>query len=205
MRLGDEIFVAYDGDFYRVDRSFVDRIDAAILRIPMSSPSLPCYDGGAEPAYIDKIRSERAADFAVLDRALLRVEGESPVEACDIISRSGALVHLKRKGKSSVFSHLCFQAAASCSLLRSSPDAQDQLVELVGNSGAPPALASDIKGSLEGISGGSGIEVVFGLLGKWGSRTLQHLPLLSKIALAHTVRRTDQMGFHSTALLVDRC
>jgi uncharacterized protein (TIGR04141 family) len=43
------------------------------------------------------------------------------IEASDLISQSGALVHLKLKGKSSVLSHLFLQAANSCELLRRSP------------------------------------------------------------------------------------
>jgi hypothetical protein len=60
------------------------------------------------------------------------------------VSRSGALVHLKRKGKSSVLSHLFLQAANSCELLRRSARARDELGRLVRAKGCSPTLVDDI-------------------------------------------------------------
>lgn len=165
---------------------------------------MPCYDGGTEPEYIQKLRSDPGDHFAVLDRSYLFVEGESAVEACDAISRDGALIHLKRKGKASPFSHLCFQASSSCALLRWSSSAQDQLLNFVRSSGASSIAIGEIEQSIERIARGDA-EVVFGLLGKWGTRTLRHLPLLSKISLTQSVRRINELGFRPRGQLIDRC
>ena len=69
-------------------------------------------------------------DFILLDRALIELPGEYGVEVSDLVSSSGALIHVKRKGKSSVLSHLFLQAANSCELLRRSPPARDQFMTL---------------------------------------------------------------------------
>lgn len=205
LHVGQEVYVVNDGDFYVVDPTFVERVDAAMNDVHLSDISLPCYGGGTEPQYIEKLRHGHGSDFAVVDRALLYVDGETPVEACDVVSRSGALIHLKRKGRSSVFSHLCFQASSSCVLLKASQAAQDQLLTLATSSGARGDLIRDVSSNLDPIRVGGGVEVVFGLLGKWGTRTLRDLPLVSKVSLSQSVRRITQLGFRPTALLIDRC
>lgn len=200
-----ENFVAYDGDFYRVDRSFIERIDAEIESVSLSTLALPCYQGGSEGSYTDRLRNEYPGEFAVLDRALIRLPGESPVEACDLIDREVRLVHLKRKGKSSVFSHLCFQASNSCQLLRRSEEAREQLVSLVRESGAASTLVDEALGRLAALGQSAEFEVVFGILGKWANRGLKNLPLHSKISLMQTVRRVTELGFVAKAALVDVC
>jgi hypothetical protein len=52
------------------------------------------------------VAANQPADFVSLDTELVRLDGESPFEGADLVHRSGALVHVKRKGRSSALSYL---------------------------------------------------------------------------------------------------
>jgi hypothetical protein len=95
-----ELYVVCDGDFYRVDRTFVQRIDDELCRLPESDLALPCYRGGTEGSYNQSVGHADPDRFAVLDRSLIQLPDETGIEPCDLVGASGALVHVKRKGKS---------------------------------------------------------------------------------------------------------
>jgi uncharacterized protein (TIGR04141 family) len=195
-------YIAYDGDFYKVDRSFVERIDTELNELPTSSIHFPPYKGETEPKYTDRIRDDHKRDFVVLDRALIRVEGEAGIEASDLVSESGALIHLKRKGKSSVLSHLFLQAANSCELLRRSPQAQVLLRELVHEKSEYAALTDTICAAHDEMLAGKGLEVVFAFLGNWHGRTITSLPLFSRISLVQESRKVSGLGFYPSVALI---
>jgi uncharacterized protein (TIGR04141 family) len=115
-------------------------------------------------------------------------------------------VHVKRKGKSSVLSHLFLQAVNSCDALRWSPEARAQLREMIKAHAASPTLAASALqavGRLEG--GGHDIEVVFAFLGDWRQRTITSLPLFSRVSLVQAARRIGQLGYQPSVKLVDIC
>jgi uncharacterized protein (TIGR04141 family) len=203
MVLNGEQFLAYDGDFYRVEKTFVQRIDGELLQLPVSRVVFPAYSGQTEPQYIELIREEYPEDFVVLDRQLIQLEGESGVEASDLVSRGGALIHLKRKGKSSMLSHLFLQVANSCELLRRSPQARAQFVELVRERSESSELAEAIAQTHSVKLPGRGLEVVFGFLGDWRGRSITSLPLFSRISLVQESRKVANLGYEPSVALID--
>lgn len=201
--IGDEQYLAYDGDFYRVNRSFVQSIDGELERLEMSSITFPVYGGETEPVYIEKIRTEDSDRFVILDRKLIRLDNEAGIETSDLVSRSGALIHLKRKGKSSTLSHLFLQAANSCELLRRSVAARRLLEEMVRANSASIGLSAEIIQVHTAKLAGNGVEVVFGFLGDWHGRSITSLPLFSRISLVLESRRVEGLGFKPTIALID--
>ncbi len=202
MEFGSEQFLAYDGDFYQVDRSFVQRIDNELSQLEHSTLDFPPYSGGTEPDYADYVGTDRADQFVVLDRTLIRIEGESGIEASDLVARSGALIHLKRKGKSSKLSHLFLQVANSCELLRRSSVARSALSELINSKARSQALAEQIREAHESMLPGEGLEVVFAFLGEWRKRTVTSLPLFSRISLVQESRKVANLGYRPTVALI---
>jgi uncharacterized protein (TIGR04141 family) len=203
LRIEDRDFIAYDGDFYEVNSSFVENINDELKRIPNSSLRYPPYRGETEPMYNSMVGRDYPKDFIELDRALIEMPGEYGVEASDLVAASGALVHIKRKGKSSTLSHLFLQAANSCELLRHAPEAWSQVrimmehrardVDIAAKAATAQAIAEQRR---------EGIEVVFGFLGDWRGRTLVNLPLFSRISLVNEARRITNLGFRATVALI---
>lgn len=194
------VFIAYEGDFFEVEPTFVAGVDAEVREIEMSELDLPLYRGGSEPAYFEDVKSEASDRLLVVDRGLLRLGAErGGIEAADLLAREGTIVHVKRKGKSSVLSHLFFQAGNSADVLRRSPDARAQLTELIANSDGPDELRESLQASL---ADPTGAEVTFAILGDWRGRDATSLPLFSKISLVQAARRIRLLGYRPTLALV---
>lgn len=204
LELDGQQYIAYDGDFYVVDHTFVEGVNAEVDAIEPCGLPLPSHPGGGEPKYFDHVKEQAKDDFVVVDRALLRQASErGGIEAADLVASSGALVHVKRKGKSAVLSHLFFQAGNSCDLLRQADDARDQLVAVLEGSDGDPAVVSSASAAVQNL-GDQGVEgeVVFAIIGDWRDRSAKSLPLFSKISLVQAARRVRQLRFRPTIALV---
>jgi uncharacterized protein (TIGR04141 family) len=196
-------FITYDGDFYSVDSSFVARINNELANVPASTLPYPPYRGQTEPAYNTMVGEDCAEDFVLLDRALIELPGEYGVEASDLVASSGALIHVKRKGKSSVLSHLFLQAANSCELLRRSPLARAQLMNLIRERAQNEQIVTTVEAAYaKAAERREEIEVAFAFLGDWRGKTIANLPLFSRISMVTEVRRVSNLGFRPTVALI---
>jgi uncharacterized protein (TIGR04141 family) len=198
-RIGDAHYVAYDGDFYIADNDYVKRIDHEIAQIPTSQLNFPSYHAETEPLYNAKVGRELPAEFINLDRALIKIPGETTFEACDLLAATGALVHVKRKGRSSTLSHLFLQAANSCELLRRSPEARRQFHKLIAERSSSPQVLARVQSVLATAENSRDeLEIVFAFLGDWKDRTITSLPLFSRISLVNESRRVRNLGYRVT-------
>jgi uncharacterized protein (TIGR04141 family) len=201
--IGDEDFIAYDGDFYRVSRSFVERIDSEISEIPASAIEFPRYTGETEPVYNAMAGKDHPAEFVELDRALIKLPGEYGIESSDLVAASGAMIHVKRKGKSSVLSHLFLQVANSCELLRRSAEARRQLDVLIRERARNECIVASVTAAHLAAEERRGeIEVAFAFLGDWKGKTVTSLPLFSRISLVSEARRVTNLGYRATVATI---
>ena len=203
LKRGDAEFIAYDGVFYAVNHSFVSRIDAELSKIPASGLCYPPYGGETEPDYNTAAARCYPDEFVLLDRALIELPHEHGVEAADLVCSSGALIHVKRKGKSSVLSHLFLQVANSCELLRRSTPAWQQLSLLIREHAAnDPIIASIEAAHAAARKRETELEVAFAFLGDWRGKTITSLPLFSRISMVNEARRVSNLGFKPTVALI---
>ena len=204
LRIGAEQYILYDGNFYRVDPDFIRYVDDAISAIESSDLEFPPYRGGTEPAYNLRIKENLADRFVVVDGELIRLPGQTGIEPCDLVGPEGQLVHVKRKGRSSVLSHLFSQAVNSCKMLKVSDDARKQFTGIIGECSGSPELAEEVIAALASLnSKENGIEVVFAFLGSWRGRSVRSLPLFSRIALSQAVESINLMGYRARVKLID--
>lgn len=203
LKRGDDEFIAYDGDFYAVNHSFVSRIDDQLTKIPHSEIRYPAYSGQTEPDYNEGVARDHPGEFVRLDGAVIELPDEYGVEPADLVSASGALIHVKRKGKSSVLSHLFLQAANSCELLRRSELARDRLSSLIRERAADDNIVAAIEAAHAAAQNReSEIEVAFAFLGNWRGRTITNLPLFSRISMVNEARRVSNLGFRPTVAMI---
>lgn len=203
LKRGDAEFVAYDGDFYCVNHTFVARIDAELSRIPTSELRYPHYSGETEPDYNEMAARDHPHEFVLLDRAMIELPHEYGVEAADLVSVSGALIHVKRKGKSSVLSHLFLQVANSCEILRRSTPAWEQLSSLIREHATHEGTAAAIETVHAAVQKReSELEVAFAFLGDWNGKTITSLPLFSRISMVNEARRVSNLGFRPTVAMI---
>jgi uncharacterized protein (TIGR04141 family) len=205
---GRHTYVVDDGNFYRIDPNFLVDLADEVKGLRESSVALPSYCGGRESEYNSKAAEENPTELILMDvgkrrERLLRLPNESGIELCDLLHRSGALIHVKRKGKSSVYSHLLLQAVNSCRVLRRVPEARQALCMAVDD---PDVDASLREAVLERLNAGvRDLEVVFAIVGDWSGQTIADLPLFSRIALVASAQQIEDYGFIPTWKLVSLC
>lgn len=204
-QIGNNHYIAYDGDFYLVSESFVGRIDREIDSIPICAVDFPAYGGQTERKYNEKVGDDHPTQFINLDRALVKIPGETTFEACDLLTATAALVHVKRKGKSSTLSHLFLQAGNSCELLRRSAEVRRTFAKLIAERAKSPELLAQVRARLSTAEKSRDeVEVVFAFLGDWRGRTIANLPLFSRISLVNEARRIRNLGYKVTAKMIDQ-
>jgi uncharacterized protein (TIGR04141 family) len=201
-----ERYVAHEGDFYRVEESFVNEVDDELRDLPESTLRLPCYHGDPEPHYNRLVAELDPTRFVLLDGQLFHAPGEAGVELCDLIADTGALVHVKRKGRSSVLSHLFLQAANACDILRRSAPARERLSEMIRGSAASSGLIEATLATLAALERRDGApEVVFAFLGDFRRNRILDLPLFSRVSLVQVARTLRLLGYHTSYKLVHVC
>lgn len=197
-------YLAADGQFFLVDTPFLERLNSEARSIPITQLDLPCYSGEAEGTWNRAVAVNQPHEYVCVDAELVRLDGESPFEAADLVHRSGALIHVKRKGRSSALSYLFVQARRSCQFLGQVPAARAILRDVLLSAGTDAGAAGAI--ALEALAKNpNGVEIVLAIMGDWHERDLANLPLLAKVELVETVRKMGQWGFRPSAALVGLC
>lgn len=177
------------GSWYRVEQTFAAEVDRFAEQLRPSGLDLPAARRGErEDDY--NARAAGSEHLALLDRDLIRLPGQTPIEACDLFSDRRHFVHVKhRKGGSGPFSHLLAQASVSAELLLMESDFRDQLRTKLS--------AAGFDGVLDDPVDASSCAVVLALITKASSPgyAARGLPFFSKVALRQVVRRLRAMGF----------
>lgn len=129
---GDSYLLS-EGEWFKLDRDFVARVDREIGLIPSATLGLPPANRGEqEGAY--NARAAAAADLALMDRKMVRVGGTT-IEIADLISDAGHLIHVKRKTQSATLSHLFSQGRISGEALKGDLDVRRRAFEILTAAG----------------------------------------------------------------------
>lgn len=117
VRDGNDEYVLVDGKWFRVKSEFIQRLDDQIAQIPRNIYGFPNWaQHTRESIYLSSLRTAGTPDLLVLDRDLIRLDGQSPIELCDVLLSGTTFVHVKRYGSSEVLSYLFDQGRVSARL-----------------------------------------------------------------------------------------
>lgn len=208
--VGGVTYVIADGAFYEVDRNFMRRLDGDIRSLPLYVGLPPSQLAESEADYNERV-AEASGDFVLLDRQTLTLQGRTtPVEPCDLLSRGGAFIHVKRHVRSSTLSHLFSQGSVSGELLVSDASYRSDLRDLVrtledDRAARDPAFQ---VGVYECISPDAAErfahEVVFAIITRWkGRKPVDVLPFFSKLNLRQRAETLTRLGFRVSIATVD--
>ncbi len=112
-------FVLTLGRWFRLQEAYTTKLDADLRNIADLSLELALPDTSLkehEGDYNERAASERD-DLIMMDKVYIGTEDGTQVEACDLLHRSGHLIHVKRYNGSQTLSHLFSQGAVSAELL----------------------------------------------------------------------------------------
>jgi uncharacterized protein (TIGR04141 family) len=179
-----QTYIVSDGEVWRASASYIQDIDAELTQhVDVNPTHLPRYlQGELEDAY--NTRAAQHGNHLLIDKALLRLPGQTPIEAADLLSTSGLMMHVKRKSRSSTMSHAAAQALGSAQLLRSHALARQRLEALIDASGLPAPTLDTMRAHCAAFAGRPTVTVQIVIVGSWrGAPHVSQLPLLTRINL----------------------
>lgn len=190
---GRRLYVLTGGDFFAVDTRYLSQLNRDIRQLlEWGPPSLP-------PA-IDITQTEEDYNSQVaktlglfnLDQKLVSLgNGTTPIEICDLLTRDGSFIHVKRKLASSSLSHLFSQGLVAADLLLMSRPFRSAALEKIrqeAGAGFTPFTEDQLAPQ--------NFAIVYGIIDSWKGRTLiDALPFFSKINLRRCVDDLKRMGY----------
>lgn len=191
-------YLLSEGEFFEVEPEYLNDLDGVIGHLQEWQGRLPESDGDIKEGDYNELAANSSSDYLLLDKKTVRVSGRtSPIEICDILTKTGSFVHVKRKLGSSSLSHLFSQGLVSADLLLMSREYREAVLKKVTaaerSSGTPGRFSSLILP--DGISPRNH-EVVYAIVAKWKNRELEDaLPFFSKVNLRWFTEGLRRMGY----------
>ena len=187
--MNGDTYILNEGKWYRINPSFVSAVDNYIGEIHRSNLELPEYSHKSEEDYNRAITSTNPSKLALMDKKLIRYGGgSSSLEFCDVFSKDGHLLHVKKYGGSSVLSHLFAQGAVSAEVFLMDADFRREL-----NKKLPK---THIYQNPKEQPDPSKYEIAFGVISR--SRKELKLPFFSRVNFRNTTRRLKGYGYKVT-------
>jgi len=182
----NEVFMLNGGKWYKIDSKFANQLNKFIASIPVSGLRLPPYADKSEFHYNKRVCELYPKINALMDRKLIRLGARySPIEFCDIYTRSKEIIHIKRYGGSSVLSHLFSQGVVSAELFHTEPSFRKKINDEL------PRLFK-IRNPLSRPNTND-YKVIFGIIStEEGGLTL---PFFSRITLRHAAKIIQAFGY----------
>jgi uncharacterized protein (TIGR04141 family) len=178
----NQLYILIDGKWYRISQDFIKRLEEQIAGIPRAQFELPSWrQHEKEHIYLASVKGS----FVNLDRNLIRIEGQSPIELCDLFLPERTFIHVKRYGASDVLSHLFNQGRVAAKLFVGDRRFRDEALKKFPD-GAPFEVDEPPDPRL--------FTIAFLIGSKYGGD--QPLPLFSRIVLVDVFTELRNYGFN---------
>ena len=194
-----ETFHLCEGSWYRIDNSYIARLNAYIDPLCIDS-DLPPFDHSSEGEYNASVAAGNST-VVCLDTRNIGPDGQSAVEPCDLLAiRDGVanFYHVKVSTLSAQLSHLFNQGVNAVELIRLEPQAVDKLESLIredltiADPDAVVALVRDGK-----------YRIIFGIVTRKDPvERSRNLPLFSRISLMRSMKALQLMGVPANVIFI---
>ncbi len=193
-------YVLSSGEWYRIAGTLVEEVNDDVRIIPIASRQLPHVNRIGGRVEKEGDYNERVAGgdpgLSLLDRKLVRCRGAATlIEACDLVSETGELIHVKPRTGSSTLSHLFWQARVSAEALLGDEQFRTEVRRKLADQN--PAWIDRFP---QDRPNPSSHEIVFALLGTNEQRVADGLPFFSQLTLSRTSRYLRSTGFKVSQL-----
>jgi len=196
-QLDEGAYVLADGRWWRVDRAYLDSINATVARVPTATVNLPTP---SIPNLVEKLYNAEAAAATggiLLDirRAHVRTE-RGGFELCDVFVPPNKFVHVKRGLGSQELSYLFTQGVTSAEGYRNAREVRERLRALINATAAHVARQLPVDERPTPLS----FEVVYAVVSGSPARVPRTLPFFARAALARAVRTLEDLDFKFSAI-----
>lgn len=186
----DDSYHLCDGNWYRVDRSFISNL-SEFLNPKCRDTNFLNFDHKNEADF--NLDVSQNGNYVCLDGTNIAPDGQTRVEPCDIFElRDGKAIlhHIKISTRSSSLSHLFNQGINSIHLIRDEESARAKLTSLIQTK-VEATVAPDF---INPISSNE-FQVEFGIItNKEPARRSLNFPLFSRISLMRAMKDLNRMG-----------
>ena len=184
---GKDSYLLSGGKWYRVTHDFVQEVNESFDRLARYSRALPEYNDDSEGEYNERVAAEGNGDYVLMDKKKIMFGGgHSNFEFCDLYSKDKDIIHVKRYGQSSVFSHFFAQGTNSGELFQT----QLEFRNLVNQKLPQSHKISDITKRPNPEE----YRVVFAIVSDAEGEDLT-IPFFSRLNLRAAVRRLEGYGY----------
>ncbi len=124
-----EHFALMDGRWFGIETNFAQRIvrEAAALHQP-GAYLIPATPGQREEDFNLEVVRQQRADYALLDQKPIKTANmATEVECCDLFSRQGEFIHVKKRSASATLSHLFSQGSVAAELFMQEAEFRDKV------------------------------------------------------------------------------
>jgi uncharacterized protein (TIGR04141 family) len=199
-RLDGRLFALIEGRWFAVSETLVDQVDDFIHTLTPAQPAIEDAEPGElEPDYNARMAANHPEDLLLLDAKIKRPGGASSgIEFCDLLSKNGELVHVKRKTRSSTLSHLFAQGSVSATTFVRDGSYRDDLRSEIRSS-APTGTLDQWLGLVP--DGSTPVDkarytVCYVVLTTKPQGGTGSLPFFSKLNLMQHGRQLQTLGFN---------
>lgn len=186
--LNGKIYCINNGNWFCIDKDFVDQVNSDYNSIPIAERSFLEYSTThkRESEYTLSYANSDPAHLLCMDaKVILYGGGQSKVELCDVLTTDNTYIHIKPYSSSSTLSHLFNQAVVSTELILSDPvfvrKANEKIREQTTN---PQFLIDEATGRPT---------IILAIISK-DDDPRPHIPFFSKVALRYARRRLETDG-----------
>jgi len=190
-------YVLSGGKWFQIAADFVGQVRNHVTSLPISGIGLPASHAGEREAPYNARAAATSNDYLLLDKKLVvHGGGASRIEFCDILTRQGQFVHVKRRSSSGTMSHLLAQGAVSAEAFLGDEQFRDKARSTIANEDASfePVIPADRPAA-------SNFEVVYAIIGCNDENPIS-LPFFTQLHLMQASRRLALLGFGTSVRLV---
>jgi uncharacterized protein (TIGR04141 family) len=202
-RIDGKLFALVEGRWFEVADTLVKQVDAALQAIPSATVSLPPGRPGETEGAYNKRAAAVCADLALLDTKLVAPDGaHTKIEFCDLLSKDGSLVHVKRKSRSSTLSHLFAQGHVSAEAMVDGvlrEQVRAAITKAIGDGKDAPWLNVVPPGTA--VIERDKLNVTYAVIANSKATGTEWLPFFSRLTLMQTARDLNRMGFTKLSLV----
>lgn len=185
---GGKLFVLSEGSWYEVSQDYKQEVENEVAAIAPSNLTLPPYPGGKESDFNAKAARRSQGALCLVDGRNVPCGNRSLVEPCDLFSADRQMIHVKRRGSSSVLSHLFAQGIVAGEMFAHDRQFRQGFANLL--SGGHRVIIDTATPNA------SSYEVSYVVLGT--TNRTRELPFFSKVTLRNALRTLGGLGFKVT-------
>lgn len=180
-------YILSDGLWYCIARTFVEKINSQYSRIRLANIDLPTCSEKREETYTERVAKDSKGAIALMDQKLIyHGGGKSKFEFCDLYTKDGQLIHVKKYGASSMLSHLISQALNSGRLFLMDAEFREKV-----NKKLPQAFRLDAPGKNINTSE---YAIIFAIISREAAARVT-LPFFSRVNLVLAAKELRGYGY----------